>query len=321
MLEAKWISCYHDLNKTPYFNQSTRESENPMAHGNKKQQDLELQQKHERNLELIRRLRLIDDDFMEKVFEDKACAELLLRIILERDDLTVQSVHGQHVVKNLQGRSIRMDILAVDTTGQIHNVEVQRSDKGAGVKRARYNSSLIDANITEAGDDYGKLNETYVIFITENDVLKGNLPIYHIDRVIRETGELFNDKSHIIYVNSKIQDETELGKLMSDFFCTDANDMNYKVLADRVRYFKEDEKGVASMSRVFEEIAREAAEKAARETAEKVARETAEKVARETAVKTAKLMLESKKLSYEEIAEFTQLTVEEIKELDSKRTA
>ena len=301
MLEAKWISCYHDLNKTPYFNQSTRESENPMAHDNKKQQDLELQQKHERNLELIRRLRLIDDDFMEKVFEDKACAELLLRIILERDDLTVQSVHGQHVVKNLQGRSIRMDILAVDTTGQIHNVEVQRSDKGAGVKRARYNSSLIDANITEAGDDYGKLNETYVIFITENDVLKGNLPIYHIDRVIRETGELFNDKSHIIYVNSKIQDETELGKLMSDFFCTDASDMNYKVLADRVRYFKEDEKGVASMSRVFEEIAREAA--------------------KENSIKMAELMLESKKLSYEEIAKFTQLTIEEIKELDSKRTA
>ena len=176
---------------------------------------------------------------------------------------------------------------------------------------------MIDANITEAGDDYGKLNETYVIFITENDVLKGNLPIYHIDRVIRETGELFNDKSHIIYVNSKIQDETELGKLMSDFFCTDANDMNYKVLADRVRYFKEDEKGVASMSRVFEEIAREAAEKAA----EKAARETAERVARETAIKTATLMLKSKKLSYEEIAEFTQLTVEEIKELDSKRTA
>lgn len=160
---------------------------------------------------------------------------------------------------------------------------------------------MIDANITEAGDDYGKLNETYVIFITENDVLKGNLPIYHIDRVIRETGELFNDKSHIIYVNSKIQDETELGKLMSDFFCTDANDMNYKVLADRVRYFKEDEKGVASMSRVFEEIAKEAA--------------------KENSIKMAELMLESKKLSYEEIAKFTQLTIEEIKELDGKRTA
>ena len=74
-----------------------------------------------------------------------------------------------------------------------------------------------------------------------------------------------------------------------------------KVLADRVRYFKEDEKGVASMSRVFEEIAKEAA--------------------KENSIKMAELMLESKKLSYEEIAEFTQLTIEEIKELDGKRTA
>ena len=55
----------------------------------------------------------------------------------------------------------------------VYNIEVQRNDKGAGVKRARYNSSLIDANVTEPGDEYEKLNETYVIFITENDVLGG----------------------------------------------------------------------------------------------------------------------------------------------------
>lgn len=55
------------------------------------------------------------------------------------------------------------------------------------------------------------------------------------------------------------------------------------------------------MSSVFEEIAKEAA--------------------KENSIKMAELMLESKKLSYEEIAEFTQLTIEEIKELDSKRTA
>ena len=30
---------------------------------------------------------------------------------------------------------------------------------------------------------------------------------------------------------------------MHDFFCTDPDDMNYKELADKVRYFKEDEKG------------------------------------------------------------------------------
>jgi hypothetical protein len=45
-------------------------------------------------------------------------------------------------------------------------------------------------------------------------------------------------------VNSQIKDETALGKLMHDFACTNAKDMYYEVLADRVHYFKENEKGV-----------------------------------------------------------------------------
>ena len=43
-------------------------------------------------LNIIENFRLMDDTFMSKVFEDKACAELLLRVILIRDDLTVVRV-------------------------------------------------------------------------------------------------------------------------------------------------------------------------------------------------------------------------------------
>lgn len=118
----------------------------------------------------------------------------------------MRCVHSQHDIKNLQGRSVRLDILAVDEANRVYNIEVQRSDKGAGVKRARYNSSLIDANVTEPGDEYEKLNETYVIFITEHDVLGGGQPIYHVDRTIKETGALFGDESHILYVNAQIKD-------------------------------------------------------------------------------------------------------------------
>ena len=130
------------------------------------------------------------------------------------------SVHGQHDIKNLQGRSVRLDILAVDEANRVYNIEIQRNDKGAGVKRARYNSSLIDTNMTEPGDEYEQLNETYVIFITEHDVLGGGYPIYHIDRTVRETGALFGDESHILYVNAQIKDDTALGQLMHDFSCT-----------------------------------------------------------------------------------------------------
>lgn len=273
------------------------------------EQELDLERKRLEDLRRIQSLRLLDDDFMNKVFEDKACAEFLLQIILERTDLTVQKVHSQHNLKNLQGRSVRLDILATDEAGRVYNIEVQRSDKGAGAKRARYNSSLIDANITEPGDNYEKLNETYVIFITEHDVLKAGRLIYHIDRMIQETNALFGDGSHILYVNAQIKDNTALGQLMHDFACTKAEEMHYPILAKRVRYFKEEQEGVATMSRIFEEIKREAAQEAARKTA------------REKSIQVARRMLMMGKYSYEEISAISDLTMDEVKALDEGKPA
>lgn len=62
------------------------------------------------------------------------------------------------------------------------------------------------------------------------------------------------------FVNSQIQDESALGKLMHDFRCTECKDMNYDILAERVRYFKEDEEGVGIMCRAMEEMREEARE-------------------------------------------------------------
>ena len=262
---------------------------------------IDFARKHEEDLRRLRGLRLLDDDFMQKVFEDKACTELLLQIILKRADLKVLHVKGQQDIKNLQGRSVTLDILAVDTDNKVYNIEIQRSDKGAAVKRARYNSSLIDSNVTEPGEKYENLCESYIIFITENDIMKEGLPIYHVDRTVIETGKLFGDEAHIVYVNSQIHDESALGKLMYDFYCTDAGKMNYEILADRVRYFKEDEKGVATMSRVMEEMRNE--------------------TERAKAIKDAKGMLESGKLTYEEIAKIAELTIDEVRALDKKVTA
>lgn len=122
-------------------------------------------------LEKIKSFCLMDDTFMSKVFEDKACAELLLKIILQKE-LTVREVTSQYSIKNLQGRSVRLDIFAVDKDNKYYNIEVQNESSEAVPKRARYNSSLIDANITNIGGKYDELPESYVIFITRHDVLK-----------------------------------------------------------------------------------------------------------------------------------------------------
>lgn len=211
-------------------------------------------------LNVIQNLRILDDDFMVKIFEDQDCLELVLRIIMDVPTLKIKDFKPQSTIKNLQGKSVRFDVWAVDINGTQYDIEVQRSDKGAGKERARYYLSMLDANITIAGDAYEQLPETYVIFITEHDALKGGQLCYHIDRTVRETGEPFNDRTHIIYVNAAYDDvSSELGKLMADFRETDPDKMRFDSLKQRSKYFKQAPEGVGTMCRAVEELQAKAA--------------------------------------------------------------
>jgi len=266
----------------------------------------EREKQHQEDLQRLRGLRLIDDDFMNACFDGYTeGAELLLRIILNKPDIRVKSVKTQRRMKNLIGRDICLDIDADDDAGKEYNVEVQRADKGADRKRARYHSSILDAYLLKPGDDFSVLPETFVIFITENDVIGKGKPIYSIERRIDDTDELFDDGENIIYVNGVDKDaSTELGKLMHDFFCTDPDDMHYKELADKVRYFKEDEKGVATMCKVMEDMRNESA---------KIAVEKRN-------VEFANTLLKLGKLTFEEVAASAGLTIERVKELAAPKT-
>lgn len=237
-----------------------------------------------------------DDEFMTKCLEDyPEGVELMLRIIMDDDKLVVKEAQVQAVVKNLQGRSIRMDVRTSDVSDKQYNVEVQKSASGAKPKRARYNSSLMDANSILPGDDTELLPETYVIFITESDVLEGKLPIYHIDRAVKETGKAFEDKAHIIYVNGEVKDDTPLGRLMHDLSCTDPDDMNYKELADRARYFKRDKEGQKIMSKIVEDTVKE--------------------LMNYEKIEVAERMLNDGELSVDKIAKYLALPIETVRKL------
>ena len=205
----------------------------------------------------IQRFRLIDDTFMSVVFQDVDCTQFLVRTILQDDDLTVTKVATQNSLKNLRGRSVRLDITAHDAAGKIYNIEVQRKDTGALPKRARYNSAMLDANVTRPGDELENLPETYVIFITENDYFQESLPLYHVERTILELSKPFQDEAHIIYVNGQYRGADPIGSVMHDFFCADPKDMNNEILADEVAKYKDTDKGVNSMCRIMEELTNE----------------------------------------------------------------
>ena len=214
---------------------------------------------NEEVLERISRMRYFDDELMTVAFEDfTESAELVIHTILNKNSLKVISVKTQMQIVSFTNRSIRLDILATDENNKLYDIEIQRSDAGASEKRARYHSSAIDLKYLEKGSDFNELPETYVIFITENDVLGHNKPIYFIERTIIGLDTLLGDEEHIIYVNGAYEDDTtELGKLIHDFLCENPDDMKFKVLADRARYCKESEEGVRKVSRIVEEYGEE----------------------------------------------------------------
>ena len=229
---------------------------------------------------VIAEFTMMSDAFMRNVLKKKVCAREVLRIILQQD-VDISEVVVQKDYKNLQGRSAILDCVARagGRRRKIFNLEVQQEKSGAAPNRARYHSGLIDMNILKPGQEFGALPESSVIFITAEDVLGEGRVIYHVDRTIRESGKQFRDKSHIIYVNSAMTDNTPLGRLMHDFHCRNADEMYNEVLAERVRELKETEEGVEHMCKEMDKIYRAGQKRGEKNGRENLAREVVRNLA------------------------------------------
>ncbi len=265
-------------------------------------------------LKRLAKMRLIDDTFMRKVFENNLpAAELLLRIILQDDKIKVIKARTQYAVANLCGHSVQLDVLAQDSFGRYFNVEVQSEGSGASPQRARYYAGIVDTAHFHKATDYRSLFDSYVIFITQDDVLGEGRPIYHIRRKIEESGGSFNDGSHIIYVNGSCRcGQTALSLLMHDFFCTSASDMHYKLLKERVKYFKETEEGVQTMCKIMEEL-----KESGRKEGFAAGRDEGRTEGRtEATLNIAKNLKKLGNMTDETIALATQLTLEQVKAIN-----
>ena len=257
-------------------------------------------------LALIANFRLMDDDFMSKCLENAPeCIELMLRIILGKKDLKVVKSQTEYPIKSLQGRGVRFDVFARDSTGREYDIEIQRADKGAEPKRARYNSALMDANALKSGENIGKLRDTYVIFITENDVIRRGKDAYSYQRREDDTGECLGDGTHIIYVNGATRSATEIGRLVHDLLCRDAAEMYFDVLRRQVEKFKNSEEGRHAMCKAMEKIA------------ERNKAEGRAEGKRETMFATAKRMLKDGILALKDIARYSGLSLAQVKKLQA----
>ena len=274
-------------------------------------------------LVLVENFRLMDDTFMSKCLEHAIeSIELILQIILGKNDLKVVKSQTEYPIKNLQGRGVRFDVFARDSEGREYDIEIQRADHGAEPKRARYNSALMDANALKSGEDFGMLRDTYVIFITENDVMGRGQGMYVFDRMDRMSGLDFGDGAHVVYVNGTWRGNDALGWLMHDFNCRDASEMHFEVLRKQVSQFKNSEEGRQIMCKAVEEYAeRRAAESKAEGRAEGIAegeRKGERKGKRETMLAMAKRMLKDGILALKDVARYTGLSLAQVKKLQAE---
>ena len=212
---------------------------------------------------IIESLTLMDDLFMQVVLEEQACTEYILQTILDKSSLKLKEQRLQKRLPNLHGRALVLDCLCTDEKGLLYNIEVQNSSAGAIPKRARYHAALMDTHTLKKGEKFSKLPESYVIFITDKDVLGEGEQLYRIVRVIRKSGSLFRDGSHILYFNTARQDDNALGKLARDFKEANPKEIQSKVLSHRVASLKEgklDKEGEKKMNVLLEKYRKKAVE-------------------------------------------------------------
>ena len=262
---------------------------------------------HLEDLQRLQRLRPMDDDFMRCLFKNNVpLVELVLRIITDKPDLVITHCETQKDMKRLAGaRSLCLDAYGTDaygtdTSGKKYDLEIQRQEKGADPHRARYHSSVLDIENLHPREDFNELPDTYTIFITEKDVYGKSEPLYPIERINLITGHPFKDGEHILYVNGTYRADSDIGRSMHDLNCTRASDMNFKLMADRTRYLKEDPKGVSEMCQIMEDMRQDARTKSLKEVALR--------------------MLTAKKYKLEEIAVISGLSLEKVKELKADNT-
>ena len=274
--------------------------------------------------QVIGSLCMMNNSFMNFMLDDnKKAAQVLLRVILGDDKIKVRNIRIQSFIQNIYGHSSQLDILAQDSKGRYFNVEVQRSDEGAPARRARFYSSILDTHFLQPGKLYEELPDTYVIFITENDVLHDNLPLYNIRRRIDENAKCFEDGSRIIYVNSQRRDNTALGKLMQDLYCTEPKNLHYHEFAERMEFLKYSKEGEEKMTDVIEEYAARKAEALAKEAVKEAAQKAAKKAEEKEQANRIELAqgLLADGMSIEFTVRHSKLTEAEVRELASKLSA
>jgi predicted transposase/invertase (TIGR01784 family) len=193
--------------------------------------------------EEVKKLNPIDDMMFRKMAEDKEFCQEILRVILEDDKLVVLESIPQWVGTNLQGRSVILDAKCVKGDGMQVDIEVQKADDDDHQRRVRYNGAILTTNITDPGIKFEKVPDVCVVYISKFDIFEGNRPLYHVDRIVRETQQVVTNGFTEVYVNAKVKDGSEVSELMEVFTEDQTYNEKFPKTSEGKHRYKETEGG------------------------------------------------------------------------------
>lgn len=190
---------------------------------------------------------------MQDMEDIMACQEVIR--ILTGQNLTVKEVKSQYSIRNMENRSVFLDVLAEDQEGRFVNVEMHPKEDEDHILRVRYHLSSIDMSFLEKGADFDHIPEVYLIYITEKDFIGENKGIYEVERGVKGGVRILNNGVHEFYVNLTGRVEKEEQRELLDYMVQ--SDSNHKTnsfphLVSKVKMLKEKKEGIDIMCDIIE---------------------------------------------------------------------
>ncbi|MBR2257890.1 MAG: Rpn family recombination-promoting nuclease/putative transposase [Blautia sp.] len=192
----------------------------------------------------LEQLTLMDDYMFWVVMKRKDLLMKLLECILNIKLVDLVYAKGQETLKEgYDSRGVRLDVFVKDEQGRWDNIEVQTTDKKDIPKRSRYNQAVVDVEELKPGEDFNKLQECFIIFITKFDTYRRDKKLYWFEKKDRfEKDLLFGDGGNDIIVNimgTKGEVSKELDEVIGYLKSGEATDPYTKELDEEVRTVKE----------------------------------------------------------------------------------
>ena len=119
----------------------------------------------------------------------------------------------------------------------------------------RYNGAILTTNVSDPGIKFKNLPDVCIVFISNFDIFRGKSPLYHIDRVVRETGAVVSNGFEEIYVNTNVRNDSDVSELMRIFVEDNAYSSRFPKTSELKRRYKAD--GGGDMASAIERFKQE----------------------------------------------------------------